>query len=261
MVLVLHFRPRLLHRFSTKKIFPVASRRLLKTPDPQDDFSIDLERSSEFLPIDAATVLLAGHSLDQSLISQLPGPIYAVNWPNKLDREDVIYTSSDPRFMDRFSAKDMFPCLLIEINWFDTEGNYIARDAGSRAEEYLSDPRFKRVSLYHKSGPQSGGGMPATSGLAAVVGLSYLAKSVEVYGWDFYLDFSPAESGYWKSIFKAFVNLEMEIQPHHIEVSMYNWHYAHRFSELPNFKIQGRLSGLEKHRGINQRLDKVFYNA
>ena len=260
MVLLLQFRPQSLYRFSTQRLLPDKNRRLQKTSNPLDDFKIDRDRSSQVPPLGAVTVIQKGISFDASLVDQLPGPIYAVNWPEKLQRQDAVYVTADYSHLRRFVAEEMFPILFLEINRFDAQGNYHARDAGHEVESYLDDPRIDRISLYHHAGPQHVAGMPATSGLATVVALSFFAESIEVYGWDFYLTFAPAGTGYWKTFFRYFVNFRMEIQSQFVEMTIYNWHYAYRFSLLPNFKNYGYLSGLEKHQGINEKLDRVFYN-
>lgn len=261
MALVLHFRPQSVHRYSTQKLLPSEERRLDKTSDPRDDFGVYQDRTSEIPPLGRVTVIQKGASFDPSRLDELPGPIYAVNWTAKLDREDVIYTTADYGYLIRYVEKGMFPLLYLEICRYDPQGNFVPRDAGLEIESYLDDPRIDRISLYHNAGPQHVAGMPATSGLATVVALSLFAQDIEVYGWDFYLPFTPAKAGYWKSFLRTFVNFRMELQSQFVEMSIYNWHYAYRFSQLPGFKNHGHLSGLEKHPGINKRLDRVFYNV
>ena len=259
MTLLLQFHPQSSHRFSSLKLLPEKNRRLEKTPNPFDDFAIDWDRTSTIPSIDHATVIQKGISFDKSMVEQLPGPIYAVNWPEKVDRQDVVYVTADYGVVKRFVRDEMFPILFMETNWFDAQDNYVVRDTGTEFEKYPDDPRIKRVSFYHKAGARRPG--PPTSGLACVVALSLFSKTIEVYGWDFFLTFPPARAGYWKSLFGSFVNFPMELQTQFIENAIYNWHYAYRFSELPNFVNHGYLSGLEKHPGINRRLDKIFYNV
>ena len=220
---------------------------------------IDWDRTSQIPAMGHVTVIQKGISFDRSKIDELPGPIYAVNWLEKLDREDVVYVSGDYNYLQRYVRDGMFPILYLEICWIDSQGNYIARDAGTEYDAYLEDPRVKRVSIHHKAGPRIGG-MPATSGLAAVVILSHFAKSVESYGWDFYLNFPAAKASYLKNLFRGFVNFRMELQSAFIENVIYNWHYCYRLSQSSNLKNHGFLSGLENHPSINKRLDKIFYN-
>lgn len=262
MLATLHFRPGLLYLFSKVKLFPSKNDRLTKTANPRDDFEVDWDRSSELPALDRVTVLQRGISFDQSKIDELPGPIYTVNWTKKLDRDDVVYVTGDFGLLQQFIAKEMFPILFMEINRFDGEGVYRCRDIDHPSAILLEDPRIQRIAVYHKARfPVTQTGMPATSGLACIVALSFLAQEIQVYGWDFYLTFAPAHSGYWKSLFKYFVNFHMELQSQFLEMCVYNWHYAYRYSKLPNFRNHGYLSGLEKHPGINNRLDRIFYNS
>ena len=259
MLLPLQFHPQSLYKISAQRVFPDKNRRLVKTSNPLDDFEVDRDRSSEIPQMGAVTVIQKGPSFDTSLVDQLPGPIYAINWLEKLDRQDVVYTSADSGYLRRFVAEEMFPILYMEINRIDSQGNYHARDAGHEIETLLDHPQVRRVAIHHKAGPQRPRtGMPATSGLAAVVALGFFAESITVYGWDFYLTFAPTRAGYWKTFFKYFGNVGIGTGAP-FEQSVYNWHYAYRFSQLPNFKNHGYLSGLEKHKGINDRLDKIFY--
>ena len=261
MVLVLQFRPQSVYRFSTMKLLPLKDGRLKKTSNPLDDFGIDWDRTSEVPQLGAVTVIMRGISFDRSLVDHLPGPIYAVNWQEKLDRQDVVYVTQDNQYLDGFVAKEMFPILYFESNGFDPQGNYIPSDTGLKRKEHLSDTRIKQVSMYWRGIIRDGRTvMPNGSGFTTMVALGLLAESIEVYGWDFYLTFAPARAGHWSSLFKGFINIGMESAwNHYIELFIYNWHYAYRFSQLPNFKNHGYLSGLEKHQGINDRLDRIFY--
>ena len=211
--------------------------------------------------LDRVTVIQKGVSFDPARIDELPGPIYAVNWPGRLDRDDVVYVTGDHGHLGRFIDNEMYPIMFLEINRYDGLGNYYRRDAGHPVEKLMEDPRIQWTALYFKcefTRPQTG--MPATSGLACIVALSFFTQEIEVYGWDFYLDFAPAQSGYWKAFFRNFCNFHMELQSQFLEMAAYNWHYAYRYSQLPNFKNHGYLSGLEKHKGINKRLDRIIYN-
>ena len=260
MALALHFRPQSLYLFSGQKIFPGKSGRLQTTTNPLDDFAIDWDRTSDIPPMGHVTVIQKGISFDRSLVNELPGPIYAVNWPEKLDRQDVVYVTADSGHLHRYIAEQMYPILHLEINWIDARGNYLVRDAGKEYETYLDDPRIKRVSIHHKAGPHQSG-TPGTSGLACVVVLSMFAEFVEVYGWDFYLTFPAARASYLKNLFRGFVNFPMERQSAFVENTIYNWHYSYRLFQSANLKNHGFLSGLESHPEINRRLDKVFYNV
>jgi hypothetical protein len=262
MMVTLHFRPDLLYLFSKQKLFPSRNDRLTKTSNPRDDFEVDWERSSELSALDRVTVIQKGISFDRSKLDDLPGPIYAVNWLEKLDRDDVVYMTAGFHILRGLIDREMFPILFMEINRFDGEGDYRCRDSGHPAAIWLEDPRIQRIAIYHKARfPVPHTGMPATSGLASIVALSFLAQDIEVYGWDFYLTFAPARSGYWKAFFKNFCNFRMELQSQFLEMAVYNWHYAHRYSQLPNFRNHGFLSGLEKHDGINERLDSIIYRV
>ena len=258
-VMPFHFSPRFIYLFSRQGILPSKSARIQKTSDPLDDFVINWDRTSQIPAMDHVTVIQKGISFDRSQIYDLPGPIYAVNWLEKLDRDDVVYVSGDHNYHELYVREEMYPVLYLEICWIDAQGNYVARDAGTKYDAYLDDPRIQRVSIHHKAGP-SHGGMPATSGLATVVALSHFAKSIESYGWDFYLDFPAATASYRKNLMSGFVNFRMELQSAFVENVIYNWHYCYRLSQSSNFKNHGFLSGLENHPKINQRLDKIFYN-
>lgn len=261
MLLALQFRPESVHWFSDQRIFPNQKRRLEKTGNPLDDFGIDHERTTGIPPLEKVTVIQRGVSFDRSQIDQLPGPIYAVNWREKLKRNDVVYVTCDSGYLQRFQEMQMFPVLFIEVNWFDAQGNYVVRDKDTEVERCLDDSRITRFALYHKAGPHIGG-MPSTSGLACLVYLAHYSEAVEVHGWDFYMTFHPAYTGYWNAFFGHFLNFYQEVRAKkHVENAIYNWHYAKRLAELPNFVNHGFLSGLENHPGINKRLDRVFYNV
>ena len=92
-VLALHFRPQSVYLFSAQRIFPGKNVRLQKTPNPLDDFVIDWDRTRQMPAMGHVTVIQKGISFARSKLDELPGPIYALNWLEKLAREAVVYVS------------------------------------------------------------------------------------------------------------------------------------------------------------------------
>ena len=115
---------------------------------------------------------------------------------------------------------------------------------------------------------------PAKSFLPALCALSFFAKKINVYGWDFYLDSSPENMSYWQLFFQMYkYNLDiglgffevdkpkyLRMTKEHFESSLINLYYGYQLSKLPKFKIHGYMGQLGKHHKLIQRIERVLFN-
>ena len=102
---------------------------------------------------------------------------------------------------------------------------------------------------------------PIGSFLLYLCALSNFAEKINVYGWDFYLNSSPENMGYWELFFnmykyKADVNRSLN----HFESALINFYYGYQLSKLPNMKIHGYMGKLGKHHKLIRRIERVLFN-
>ena len=258
MLLLLHFRPESAYRLSAKMFLPLRCGKTVRTSNPLDDFEV-FYNDSRLMPfMDHANVVMRGASFDREMLSELTGPTFLVNWPEKVDRDNIIYATGDASILDMYKEREMLPIFFITGFWTDFDGTAIWPPKTDLVMSMLSDPRISHVTVAHKS---VGRPTPMGSGLFCVVGLSRFSKQMEVYGWDFYLKFEPSQRSYWRALMGMYT-LRADYPKHHnLELAVYNWHYAYRFSQMPNFKIHSYLGHLDKHQRLVKRLGKVMYKS
>jgi len=102
---------------------------------------------------------------------------------------------------------------------------------------------------------------PAKSFLAGLCALSFFAKKINVYGWDYYLDSSPENMSYWQAFFNMYkYKFDVSRGRDHFESALVNYYYGYQLSKLPNIKIHGYMGKLGKHHKLVQRIERILFN-
>jgi len=101
---------------------------------------------------------------------------------------------------------------------------------------------------------------PTGSVLPTVCALSFFAKKINIYGWDFYLPFSPKKMNYLQLLMKMYNYDTDGRSKNHFECALLNFYYGYHLSRLPNFKIHGYMGELKKHKKLISRIEKVLFN-
>ena len=100
---------------------------------------------------------------------------------------------------------------------------------------------------------------PTGFGLIAICALSFFVKKINVYGWDFYLDSSPKNMGYWELFFNMYKYKGDLRSRNHFESALLNFYYGYQFSKLPNINIHGHLGKLDKHEKLMKKIERVLF--
>ena len=100
---------------------------------------------------------------------------------------------------------------------------------------------------------------PTKSFLPHLCALSFFSKKINVYGWDFYLDSSPENKGYWQLFLDMYKPIDKRGRDH-FEAALINFYYGYQFSKMPKFKIHGYMGKLGKHRQLIKKIEKVLFN-
>ena len=102
---------------------------------------------------------------------------------------------------------------------------------------------------------------PTGSILPVVCALSYFAKKINVYGWDFYLNSTAKNMSYWEFFFNMYkYKHDVTRSRNHFESALINFYYVYQLSKLPNINIHGYLENLEKHKKLINKIEKVLFN-
>ena len=93
---------------------------------------------------------------------------------------------------------------------------------------------------------------PSGSTIPVLFALSKYAKKINVYGWDFYLEKSPAKMSYWEVFFNLYkYKLDVLRSKNHFESALFNFYFGYQFSKLPNFNTSlSNQTSSSVHRGI-----------
>ena len=102
---------------------------------------------------------------------------------------------------------------------------------------------------------------PCGSFLPSLCTLLNFADKINVYGWDFYLNSSPENMGYWELLFNMYeYKADVNRSYNHFESALINFYYGYQLSKLPNMKIHGYLGKLGKHHKLIKRIERVLFN-
>jgi len=179
--------------------------------------------------------------------------LYKPNFP-------ITYVSAGNKVLEYI--KNNIPILYVEeilnINGAIVRTDPI--DLRNKVKEYCASREDSHViKLYHKSGCTT---LNAGSGLIATLALAKLTKQLNVYGWDYHLEFSPAFlSGY--KLFRMLFNEKMYKAHKHRMYGMGLIHllYLSRFKELDNVNIiGGYVSDINYNLRLIKNISRIFYS-
>jgi len=190
-------------------------------------------------------------------------------------KDSLTYVLSRKAPLELFK-KNGYNVLGVNVCDKDKDGNYYplnkawenSSDANSLNDDkcrYISinqkiykTPLEQMKSINKKNIP---GFVSSGSFLPAFCALSYFAETINVYGWDFYLDQSPENMKY----LELFLNMykyknDLGMSQNHFESALINFYYSYQISKLPNIKIHSNLGKLERHEKLIKRIENVLFN-
>jgi hypothetical protein len=253
---------------------PRKNERIKKTNNVLDDYVIVDDGGFH---ADEVNLIMRGDSFDLAR-SNIRDNIYFVNalilkdpkkneWDHyKSERKlyiaefPITYVSAGKDVLEYI--KNNIPILYVEeilnINGAIVRTDPI--DLRNKVKEYCASREDSHViKLYHKSGCTT---LNAGSGLIATLALAKLTKQLNVYGWDYHLEFSPAFlSGY--KLFRMLFNEKMYKAHKHRMYGMGLIHllYLSRFKELDNVNIiGGYVSDINYNLRLIKNISRIFYS-
>jgi len=279
MMLLLHFWPEQVFRFSTRRLLPPMRDRYPRPENPEIPYEIIESRSSSERPnFDHLNVILRGSSFDLHELDTVGNPVVLVSfwpkemWPNSYPTEfwpplktnrEVIYTHFHAEAV-RELLKLNLRVLWIESCYSDKQGEFHPQDGDSRQswyEKLTHHPLCTRISVLQKI--DKGGNRlrpPTGSGLAAIATCYLLTKNISVYGWDYYLKESPQNFGYWTLFIKLYSYfLDSYKGMNFIEAGIINFYYGYHFGNMPGIRIHGYLGQLHAHGKLIEKLERVIF--
>jgi len=272
MMALLHICPEHVYRFSTLKLLPKKGERNRRYP--KEDLlpiEVDLFRSKGIERMKEINIVMRGGSFDPEEIKNIPEPIFLSGIATPVQRntfgplitkykKQVTYTSSDSICVRKL-MEDGLTCMFLDIKEKDNkwksgslrikEDKEYVRSCGA----YITGVKTLYPIL---PGPDSW--TPMGMGLVTIAALFPFAEKINIYGWDFYLDSSPAGMGYWK-LFSSTFNYQSDKRSRtHFELMLINLYYGYHLSKLPNVTIHSYLGQLQRHKRLINRIERVLFN-
>lgn len=198
----------------------------------------------------------------------------AESWED-FKKDDLTYVLSRKHPL-KLLRKNGYKILGVGIHDIDKNGNYFPynKDWDDSSDfNLMNDNDCKHISVVQKiyksplnemksiNNKKISGFVPSGSFLPGLCALTYFAKKINVYGWDFYLNISPEKMKSWE----LFLNMynykhDLSTSQNHFESALLNFYYAYQISKLPNVNIHGHLGKLDKHKKLISRIEKVLFN-
>ncbi len=187
--------------------------------------------------------------------------------------DNLIYVNARKLIIENFK-KCGSKTLSITVYATDKNGNLYPLNEEWETPSYLNmfdHNQYKLVAMAEKVYkppllPPYPHWAPTSSFLAFLCALSFFAKKINVYGWDYYLDSSPENMSYWQLFFKMYKYIiDIGDKSHgggyeYFERALVNFYYGYQFSKLPHIKIHGYMGKLGKHHKLIKRIERVLFN-
>ena len=179
----------------------------------------------------------------------------------------ITYLVNDPEAIKKF-RNEGHSVLGIENYVVDEHEKYFPLRDYWEKPSYLNlfnNENCKHISTVEKIyypplSTQYSNSAPVGAPIPYLSALSFYAKKINVYGWDFYLESSPNNMNYWQ-LFSNMYKFKYDVRRsrNHFESALINFYYGYKFSNLPNFKIHSYLGQLKNHEKLIKKIEKVLF--
>jgi hypothetical protein len=211
-----------------------------------------------------------GTSFDLDNLESINGPKFLVSFwsPINSGNNDVTYVIGRKRVVE-LMKKMGYKVLSNEVYGTDKDGEHFPLTIYWGSPSFLEmfdNDRCNHTAIAEKVyrppllAPYPNW-VPTGSFLPPLCALSYFAEKINVYGWDFYLNSSPDDMGYWQLFFNLYkYGPDVYRSRNHFESALINFYYGYKLSMLPNINIYGYMGQLGKHEKLIKRIERVLFN-
>ena len=310
MMILLHFSPAHVYKFSTRKFLPNKSNKFSKNSRPKYPFKLIKSKSSKIKFMEEINVVGLGSSFDYNKLKKMKGPIFlAPCWvPLKIDENNNIinpyenleakrlakkfsnvthsYDNTNSKHLKEFKKKNLIyinnrhkyierlvqtnhNVISIYLHHENANGDYEnlhKKEPPFAKTKFSKKKNYKKISIvdniFFPPLPDNFQKFaPTGSFLPILIALSYFAKKVNVYGWDFYLNTSPDKMTYFELLRNMYkYDADINRSRNHFEGCLINFYYGYSLSKLKKFKIHSNMGKLDKHKNLIKRIEKVLFN-
>lgn len=264
--------PEQVYRFSTRKLLPKKGERNRKySKEVFLPLEVDVSKSNGVEMMKEVNIVMRGGSFDPKKIKDIPEPIFLSGITTPIQRsrfrsliikynKQVTYTTAYS-ICARKLIEDGLSCIWMDIK--EKDDKWEAINLGTIEDMEYSSSRggcIPAVKTLYPVLPSSDAWTPMGLGLVTVAALFPFAEKINIYGWDFHLNSSPAVMGYWKLFFST-CNYKCDKRSRsHFETMLINLYYGYHLSKLPNVTIHSWLGQLQRHKRLISRIERVLFD-
>lgn len=301
MMILFHVWPEQTYRFSTRRILPCKKNRFCKESKRIIPYDLLKSKSSNIPTMKEINLVGRGSSFDLNDLKEINDPIFLIscNYPLNIDgngkvifkhnfsyetmkwgdseelfndqtnkefeKKNITYVNSMKKYIEMFK-KNGNNVISVDVYATDKDGNHYPMSKIWETSSYLNlfdHDQCRHISVAEMvyRPPLLSPYAPTGSFIVSLCALSYFAKKINVYGWDFYLDSSPEYMSYWQLFFNMYkYKHDLDRSKNHFESALINFYYAYQLSKLPNINIHGYLGQLSKHEKLIKRIERVLFN-
>jgi hypothetical protein len=264
--------PEQVYRFSTRKLLPKNGERNRKySKEVLLPLEVDVSKSNGVEMMKEINIVMRGGSFDPNKIKDITEPIFLAGITTPIQRsrfrsliikykKQVTYTTSFS-VCARKLIEDGLPCIWMDIK--EKDDKWDGRNLGTIEDKEYSRSRggcIPAVKTLYPVLPSSDAWTPMGLGLVTIAALFPFAERINIYGWDFHLNSSPAGMGYWKLFFSTY-NYKCEKRSRsHFETMLINLYCGYQLSRLSNVTIHSYLGQLQRHKKLINRIERVLFD-
>jgi len=238
--------------YNKLKICPVGDDLIEETENVFDDFIVQV---SGIKQLDEINIMMKGKSLEQYKNNvDFSLPTFYINYVDNEINNGHIHIAADP---SSYNLKRDNPNSAVICMGSDIEFCLKTRYNQGKSYIYKEDEPLVAC-VAHKSGIRD---IQVGTGLASIVFLNSIAKKLNVYGWDSYLNSDIGSMStfqflsYLKSSPKGFFHRYILL----ITEKVINFIYAYRISSCEHINIYSCLSSVSAKKDIYKKYKSILY--
>jgi len=259
----IHFFPSGVNLYSVLTILYSGSgilnkHKIDKKIDFIDEFDVQESGLNKFEEIN---VIMRGESVDlfqNDINYSIPTFCVSFNEDDKTNL-DVIYITADNGQFYRMKNNNLTPQILIgngDIGSNSYNLELDKRDVFNKTQPFSLIVNYSGYKAYTPGSLNKSTG----SGVLSIVALSKIAKKINIYGWDFYMN----DFVYKKSYFKLLLYFAKAIESRksilgYTFYKIINFNYMYRVSQDRRFHVFSFFTNLQKHKKLFLKLEKIIY--
>ena len=176
-----------------------------------------------------------------------------------IKKKNIFYVTADHTFLEEY-LKNKLNIVYIQVWKKDGKKLFISENEIRARKKFLKYCKKNKNSYlldsYFETNCKT---IYCNSAIIAALTLAKLTKRLKIHNWNYYMNSSPKNYGYLKTI-NLLYPLKFRIKNNlFLEMSLWQWVFVYRLSKLKNVKINGFINGILNKKEITSRLIKIFY--